>query len=323
MSKATIRRYNETSKRFMPSLVQDREAQKKMIGEFLKSADKFIKSSEFPKALEEVNKALAVEPNNMYALAYNERIKVAMEAARKKEEEERLKKLAEEQKRAAATKAPEPAPRAANAPDARPQAAPAQPPPPPSVQLPGDDMITKIKKEAQEAADKKSEARINVLRQEFGTSQQKFQQDIAHLAAQAKDAIAAKEEAEKKLDALQSQLEKGEAAAVPGDAKERSLSLIAKLFQKAWDDGVISADERGLLMLVKVEIGLTDEDFAKIENEKKSTSYIGQLREAWKDGSITPAEAEKLEGLRKTLNISAEEHLKLEAQVRKEMQPKS
>src|SRR3990172_473766 len=110
----------------MPSLVQDREAQKKVIGEYLKAADKYIKSSEFPKALEEVNKALSVEPNNMYALAYNERIKVAMEAARKKEEEERIKKLAEEQKKSSAgPKPPDVAPRAANAPDAKPQTVPA------------------------------------------------------------------------------------------------------------------------------------------------------------------------------------------------------
>ena len=78
----------------MPAVAQDRESQKKIISEYLKAADRYIKSAEFPKALDEVKKALAVEPNNMYATAYNERIKVAMEAARKKEEEDRLKKQA-------------------------------------------------------------------------------------------------------------------------------------------------------------------------------------------------------------------------------------
>ena len=309
----------------MPSLVQDREAQKRVIGEYLKAADKFIKSTEFPKALEEVKKALSVEPNNMYALAYNERIKVAMEAARKKEEEERFKKLAEEQKKttsATVPKTPEVAPRAANAPDAKPQAVPSQAPPLPATQVPGDDMITKIKKEAQEATDKKSDARIEMLKQEFSTSQQKFQQDVAHLATQAKDAIAAKEEAEKKLAALQSQLGKEGKAAPPGDSKEQVLALLAKLFQKAWADGVISSDERNLLIVLKNDVGLSDQDFAKMEEENGSSSYITHLREVWKDGLVTPEEAEKLESLRKTLNISAEDHFKIEAQVRKEMQEK-
>jgi hypothetical protein len=309
----------------MPSLVQDREAQKRAIGEYLKAADRFIKSTEFPKALEEVKKALSVEPNNMYALAYNERIKVAMEAARKKEEEERFKKIAEEQKKttsATGSKTPEAPPRAANAPDAKPQAVPSQAPPLPSTQVPGDDMITKIKKEAQEAAEKKSDARIEMLKQEFSTSQQKFQEDVAHLAAQAKDAIAAKEEAEKKLAALQSQLGNERTVMPSGETKERALALLAKLIQKAWADGVISSDERGLLMVMKDEVGLSDQEFAKMGEENRSSSYIAHLREVWKDGLITPEEAEKLESLRKTLNISAEEHFKIEAQVRKEMQEK-
>ena len=59
-----------------------------------------------------------------------------------------------------------------------------------------------------------------------------------------------------------------------------------------------------------------------MENESGSSSYIAHLREVWKDGVVTPEEAETLEALRKTLNISAEEHFKLEGQVRKEMQSK-
>ncbi len=43
--------------------------------------------------------------------------------------------------------------------------------------------------------------------------------------------------------------------------------------------------------------------------------YIAHLREVWKDGLVTPEEAEALETLRMSLNISAEEHFKLEAQV--------
>ncbi len=309
----------------MPAITQEREAQKKIISEYLKAADRYIKSSEFPKALDEVKKALGVEPNNMYAMAYNERIKVAMEAARKKEEEEHLKKQAEEQKKSppAMPKPAETAPRAANAPDAKPQSVPAQTPPPaPSVQLPGDDMITKIKKEATETAEKKTDARIDLLKQEFTASQQKFQEDIVRLTSQAKQALAAKDEAERTLALLQSQLGKEGASILGGISRDQAIALLGKLFQKAWDDGVISPDERGLLIVVKNEGGLSDEDFAKLENESGSSSYIAHLREVWRDGVVTPEEAETLEALRKSLNNSAEEHFKLEGQVRKEMQAK-
>jgi len=306
----------------MPAITQDRDSQKRIISEYLKAADRFIKSSEFPKALDEVNKALGVEPNNMYALAYNERVKVALEASRKKEEEERLKNQAEEQKKVAQPppKPPETAARAANAPDAKPQPVQAQAPQPaPPAQLPGDDLIAKIKKESLESAEKKADARIDVIKQEFGTAQQKFQEDIARLAAEAKNALAAKEEAEKKLSALSAQ--PGGAAASSADSAQM-LALLSKMFQQAWADGVLSPDERALLTVVKEELGIPDQEFAKLENESGSSSYIAHLREVWKDGVVTPEEAEKLESLRNALKISAEEHFKLEAQVRKEMQPK-
>ena len=296
----------------MPAIAQDRESQKKIISEYLKAADRYIKSSEFPKALEEVNKALGVEPNNMYALAYNERIKVALEAARKKEEEERLKKQTEEQKRSAAAppKPAETAARAANAPDAKPQPVPATATPAPAPQVPGDDLVAKIKKDSQEAAEKKVDARVDLLKQEFTAAQQKYQDDITKLAGEVKSATAAKEDAEKRLLSA-------------GGTKSGDLrGLLLKMFQKAWTDGVISADERNLLTLMKDEGGIPDDEFAKMENESGSSSYIAHLREVWKDGVVTPEEAEKLEALRNALKISAEEHFKLEAQVRKEMQPK-
>ncbi|HTR80626.1 MAG TPA: TerB family tellurite resistance protein [Bacteroidota bacterium] len=294
----------------MPAVAQDREAQKKIISEYLKAADKFIKSAEFPKALDEVNKALGVEPNNMYALAYNERIKVALEAARKKEEEERLKKQAEEQKKISSPpQKPADPPRAANAPDAKPQAT--QAPPSQPVQIPGDDMIAKIKKESLDAAEKKADSRIDLLKQEFDSAQKKFQEDLTQLSA-------AKEDAEKKLASMQSQAG-GAGVSLPSADR---LSLLTKLFQKAWEDGSVSPDERTMLTVVKNELGISESDFAKVESECGSSSYIAHLREVWKDGLVTPEEAEKLEALRVSLNISAEEHFKLEAQVRKEMQPK-
>jgi len=309
----------------MTAETQDRETQKKIISEYLKAADRYIKSIEFPKALDEVKKALGVEPNNMYATAYNERIKVAMESARKKEEEEHLKKQAEEQKKSSLA-APNPAEtiaRAANAPDAKPQLAPGQTPPPSSgAQLPGDDMITKIKKDASDAAEKRTDIRIDLLKQEFTASQQKFQEDITRLAAEAKNALAAKVEAEKKLASLQSQQGKEGAGPPSGTVHAQAMVLLRKLFQKAWEDGVISPDERGLLTIVKTEGEVSDEDFAKMEHESGAASYSAHLREVWKDGLVTPEEAETLEALRATLNISAEEHFKLEAQIRKEMQAK-
>ena len=71
----------------------DKESQKKQIGELLKNADRLIKNSDWFKALEEVNKALGVEPNNMYALAYKDRINVSIAEEKKKQNEEKVKNI--------------------------------------------------------------------------------------------------------------------------------------------------------------------------------------------------------------------------------------
>lgn len=46
-----------------------------MIGDYLKRADKFILQQDFESAEREVAKAIDIDPNNLYALAYMERVK--------------------------------------------------------------------------------------------------------------------------------------------------------------------------------------------------------------------------------------------------------
>ncbi|MBI5215718.1 MAG: response regulator [Ignavibacteriae bacterium] len=63
-----------------------------MVGEFLKRADKLIKEANFDGADYEVERALQMEPNNVYALAYRDRIKDARrlhDEKKKREDEER------------------------------------------------------------------------------------------------------------------------------------------------------------------------------------------------------------------------------------------
>ncbi len=274
----------------MTPVVPDKEAQRKSIGEFLRTADKFIKSSEFTKALDEVNKALEIEPKNMYALAYNERIKVAIDAARKKEEADKAMKVAEPAKPPAA---PAPSP----SPSAPPKAAP--PPEPPRS---GDDMIARIRKEAQEAADKRIEARVEEVKREYAASQAKLQQDVATLAVQAKEALAAREAAEKR----------GAGVTIPPD-------LFRKLFGIALKSGTISEESRAMIEMLRDALPISAEEYAKQEKEAKGAAYFAHLMEAWKDGNVTPEEAESLDQLRKTLNISAEDHLRMESELRKQL----
>ncbi len=303
----------------MSLVSQNKEEQKRLIGEYLKAADRFIKSADFPRALDRVNKALALEPNNMYALAYNERIKVATEASQKKEAEERMKKTTDERK-------PVVSPLQHGAPDAKPQPqgssqqVSAPPSRPVSPQVPADDMLTKIKKEAEDAAEKKAQERIETLTKEFSTAQQKYQTDIVELKSKLDAAIAAHEIKEKE-NTVQKQ-QSGTTDRQAAGALQTNAEHLKILFAKAWEDGTISAEERALLETLKSALDISDSAFIEMENEAKNLLYCNALRKVWHDGVITPEEADELAHLREKFNISAEDHFKYEAELRKETQAK-
>ncbi len=73
-----------------------------MVGEYLKRADKLIKEANFDGAEHEVERALQMEPNNVYALAYRDRIKDARRLyGEKKKREDDERKVQEEALRTA------------------------------------------------------------------------------------------------------------------------------------------------------------------------------------------------------------------------------
>jgi hypothetical protein len=81
-----------------------KDERRKIAGEHLKNADKYIKDGDFDKASEEVDKALIVDPENFYAIAYKDRIyiarqKVSINPKGDKHKEAEIPKLSAEEKR--------------------------------------------------------------------------------------------------------------------------------------------------------------------------------------------------------------------------------
>lgn len=361
--------------------VIDKDSQKKMIGEHLKLADRYIKSAEYQKALDEVGKALSLEPNNMYAMAYKDRINASISEQNKKEESEKVKKLSEEKKGEKAEAAPPKEKPAEQKKDegkqngkSETQAVPAKKETPPEVKT--EPKAPEAKEELPKAKDD-SAGRLESLRQEFSASQAKLQREVAQLTMQLKEAQSLKDSLEKNLnqkiisvtnelneakknsgqgntkeiDALkkeldevkskhqkelelaraealaqtaqiQKELETAKTAASASSLKNQGEALLSAMFQKAWQDGTISEDERTLLLVLKVAIEMTDGKFTEMEGSTKTEAYANALRSVWKDSVVTPEESDFLNSLREKLGISAEEHFKFESQIRKELQKK-
>ena len=348
---------------------EDKDSQKKMIGELLKAADRHIKSAEWTKALEEVGKALTIEPNNMYAMAYKDRINVSIAEEKKKADDIKVKKLAEEKK---GTEKPTEQQKEEKKEELVKPAEPVKPeekkPDPPKQDA----------KAASPPAKDDSSARVESLRQEFAATQAKLQREVAQLTMQLKEAQALKEATEKNLNgqiaSLTEQASTSKKGGDGGDAKEldalkkeletlkskhqkeiESAKEIAKadmltqvavlqkelealkkssegatmqkhgeailknMFQKAWQDGIITNDERALLLVLKGAIEMNESKFGEMEASSKNDAYTNALRTVWSDGVVTPEESDFLTSLREKLGIPADEHFRLEGQIRKEV----
>ena len=64
---------------------------------------------------------------------------------------------------------------------------------------------------------------------------------------------------------------------------------------------------------------ISDQTHANLEQEIQLEIYLQAIVSGWKDGSITPEDSERLDMLREKFHISADEHLRLEKQVRREI----
>lgn len=354
----------------------DKDSQKKMIGELLKAADRHIKSAEWNKALEEVGKALSIEPNNMYAMAYKDRINVSIAEEKKKAEEEKVKRLAEEKK--SAEKVPEPPKEEPKPEPVKPAEAPKteekKPEAPKAEAKPSAPAVAPVPPPAKDD----SAARVESLRQEFATTQAKLQREVAQLTMQVKEAQALKDAVEKNLNGqivsltqelnmakknagtsdskeadalkkeieslkekhkkeidsakevakaemltqialLQKELEAAKKSSESNTLQKQGETILVTMFHKAWQDGTITNDERALLLLLKGAIEMTEAKFGELEEGTKNEAYLNALRSVWSDGVVTPDESDFLTSLREKLSIPADEHFKLEGQIRKEL----
>ncbi len=94
----------------------------------------------------------------------------------------------------------------------------------------------------------------------------------------------------------------------------QSEKIVNTVIEEIWKDGEISKDEKGIISALSEIIEFPSGELEKIEQQGKNnfseshTIYVDAVRVALADGKITKDEEDILESLRKTLNISDEEH---------------
>lgn len=306
--------------------VPDKESQKKMIGELLKNADKHIKSAEWNKALDEVGKALAIEPNNMYALAYKDRINASIADEKKKAEEEKVKKLSEDQKKAAdpgkeekkkqeEKKSDEKKPDEKK-PEEKKEEKKAEPP----------------KQEVKPPANLKddSAARVDSLRQEFSATQAKLQREVAQLTMQVKEAQALKEATEKNLNAqivsLQQELTAAKQNAGKSDNKEvdtlkKEIETLKSKHQKELESAreIVKAENLAQIATMQKELEASKASASPAAMKAQGEAILRTMfQKAWKDGTISNDERQLLEVLKNSIEMPDQKFAEMEKSTKSE-----
>lgn len=98
---------------------------------------------------------------------------------------------------------------------------------------------------------------------------------------------------------------------------EPGADLYRKVLHRAWGDGKITEDERGMLDDISIHLGLEPDIVESIESEvnservdspsQQTETYLSVLAIAWQDGYISTDEQAMLDTLAKSLGISPED----------------
>lgn len=100
------------------------------------------------------------------------------------------------------------------------------------------------------------------------------------------------------------------------DEDTPSVDLYRKVLHRAWNDGQITADERGMLDDISLHLGLEPDAVDKIESEvsservesseQQTVTYLEVLDVAWQDGFISDDEQAMLDSLARSLGLDSE-----------------
>ncbi|MBP9211149.1 MAG: response regulator [Bacteroidetes bacterium] len=105
-----------------------------------------------------------------------------------------------------------------------------------------------------------------------------------------------------------------------------SIEMYEELLKEAWFDGKVTPEEESQLKEVREVFGITDDEHSVVEKRVKTRSYIEALKFAWKDGVISDMERSVLEMMRRRYSISPEEHSEIDHMVqeaKKGVKPKA
>lgn len=99
---------------------------------------------------------------------------------------------------------------------------------------------------------------------------------------------------------------------------EDATQIYMEVLLLAYRDGKPAKAQEDVLARVRKRLGITDEEHATIEQKVRMDVYSQAITGMWQHGVGTTKDFEKLDLLREDLNISADDHMRIERQARRQ-----
>lgn len=101
--------------------------------------------------------------------------------------------------------------------------------------------------------------------------------------------------------------------------RDRAQSVYLNVLRQIWADGAATADEEGMLKVLRSGLGITAEQHFLLEATVKRECYLNAFKQFWSSPVITPDSEANLSDLRRRYGIAAEEVESIELELLQEI----
>jgi CheY-like chemotaxis protein len=254
---------------------------KERIAQHLRTADYFVKEGKYDNALLEIDKALKLDPKNLFARSFLDRVRYQMERAQKDvQQSTRTRELSEEKRLQQI-----------------------------SMLLKTADQLIQAKNyklALQQVAKVYQIDPRNYYAQAYSDRiEQLMEQDKKSMPMP----VAPQPTAEPSTQAAAGSEQPLQ------EAERASVAMYRELLKEMWFDGKIKEEEAAELKKVREIFKIAQEEHDELEKQVHIDAYVEGLRIAWRDGAVSQNETEVLRVMREKYNISMEEHMSAEAKI--------
>jgi exopolysaccharide biosynthesis predicted pyruvyltransferase EpsI len=148
-----------------------------------------------------------------------------------------------------------------------------------------------------------------------------YEQSVLTIQRKAEEARSVSEQRSQQSDAWRKEEEDRRNSAEKGREvlHRESVNTYRSMMLQAWASGEPLAEDRSMLDVVRLSLGILEFEHKKIEHDVRVETYTDALRAALKSGAMSPDDSGTVEQLRKVFSITTDEDGPIQSALKAEL----